>query len=307
MNRGWSYALFRESADLHGKAGAQWNCAAGLWMAMSDSTEDHWLSPDPLAGDISNPQSLNRYAYVLNNPTTLTDPLGLDPQQHSTTCYTSSCAHEHYGWGPYPGYNDSSYASGECVQDGVEGPCGSINWDSVAQCPNNLCEATGQDQNGVTHILTYWAFAGLAGVANGYYPGLGPLNPEAMGRYWADLYHSNVRENLREARGFIYEDLRAGIYVAGQPTPGTSDSSPFPGATPDYLSVYGGWLDYAFGDTFVGGDRVRFEGGGYGVTWVSTSTGRLLRDDGHGATCVVHPAPGGIYGGFGYPGDYPGC
>ena len=29
-------------------------------------------------GDITNPQSLNRYAYVLNNPTNLIDPLGLD-------------------------------------------------------------------------------------------------------------------------------------------------------------------------------------------------------------------------------------
>jgi len=36
-----------------------------------------WLSPDPMGGDIMNPQSLNRYAYVLNNPTSLTDPLGL--------------------------------------------------------------------------------------------------------------------------------------------------------------------------------------------------------------------------------------
>ena len=40
--------------------------------------QGRWLSPDPLAGDISNPQSLNRYAYALNNPTTLIDPLGLD-------------------------------------------------------------------------------------------------------------------------------------------------------------------------------------------------------------------------------------
>ncbi len=36
-----------------------------------------WMSPDPLGGDITNPQSLNRYAYALNNPTTLTDPTGL--------------------------------------------------------------------------------------------------------------------------------------------------------------------------------------------------------------------------------------
>jgi len=36
-----------------------------------------WMSPDPVAGDITNPQSLNRYAYVLNNPTNFIDPPGL--------------------------------------------------------------------------------------------------------------------------------------------------------------------------------------------------------------------------------------
>jgi RHS repeat-associated protein len=51
-----------------------------------------WLSPDPVAGDITNPQSLNRYAYVMNNPATLVDPLGLGspsgciPGQNTATC-----------------------------------------------------------------------------------------------------------------------------------------------------------------------------------------------------------------------------
>jgi RHS repeat-associated protein len=36
-------------------------------------------SPDPVAGTLSNPQSLNRYGYVLNVPTSLVDPLGLSP------------------------------------------------------------------------------------------------------------------------------------------------------------------------------------------------------------------------------------
>jgi len=44
---------------------------------MFSSDEGRWLSPDPLAGNILNPQSLNRYAYVMNNPTSFTDPLGL--------------------------------------------------------------------------------------------------------------------------------------------------------------------------------------------------------------------------------------
>ncbi len=38
------------------------------------------MSPDPYSGsyDMNNPQSLNRYSYVLNNPLAFTDRLGLD-------------------------------------------------------------------------------------------------------------------------------------------------------------------------------------------------------------------------------------
>ncbi len=39
-----------------------------------------WYSPDPLGGEVINPQSLNRYAYAMNNPTTYNDPLGLTEQ-----------------------------------------------------------------------------------------------------------------------------------------------------------------------------------------------------------------------------------
>jgi RHS repeat-associated protein len=38
-----------------------------------------FLSPDLMGGSVMNPQSLNRYAYVLNNPCVLIDPLGLTP------------------------------------------------------------------------------------------------------------------------------------------------------------------------------------------------------------------------------------
>jgi RHS repeat-associated protein len=44
--------------------------------------QGRWISPDPsgmAAADPTNPQSWNRYAYVMNNPLALSDPQGLDP------------------------------------------------------------------------------------------------------------------------------------------------------------------------------------------------------------------------------------
>jgi RHS repeat-associated protein len=54
--------------------------------------EERFLSPDPLDGDITDPQTLNKYAYVRNNPTNLTDPSGL------MTCSDDSCV----GFDPCP-------------------------------------------------------------------------------------------------------------------------------------------------------------------------------------------------------------
>jgi RHS repeat-associated protein len=47
------------------------------------SAQGRWLAPDSYLGsyDLTNPQSMNRYAYALNNPTSLVDPSGLDGEQ----------------------------------------------------------------------------------------------------------------------------------------------------------------------------------------------------------------------------------
>jgi len=44
----------------------------------NSSAMGRFMSPDPLAGHTEDPQTLNRYTYVRNNPLSLTDPTGLD-------------------------------------------------------------------------------------------------------------------------------------------------------------------------------------------------------------------------------------
>ncbi len=54
------------------------------------SSMGRFMSPDPLAGHTEDPQTLNRYVYVRDNPLSLTDPTGLDfylsCQKASDTC-----------------------------------------------------------------------------------------------------------------------------------------------------------------------------------------------------------------------------
>ena len=76
-----------------------------------------WLSPDPLGGDITNPQSLNRYGYVLNNPTTLTDPLGLWCIHGPGVYGGCGGAAGDWGWGTGPYGN-----SGTSIDSGDSGP-----------------------------------------------------------------------------------------------------------------------------------------------------------------------------------------
>jgi RHS repeat-associated protein len=86
-----AYAPFGETYSIKGSpttpyisfTGAQPDTISGTYdflFRKYSPTQGRWISPDPAglsAANISNPQSWNRYAYVLNNPLSLTDPLGL--------------------------------------------------------------------------------------------------------------------------------------------------------------------------------------------------------------------------------------
>ena len=58
-----------------------------------DPAAGRWLSPDPAGWAVvskADPQSLNRYAYVENQPMEATDPDGLDVTSIGNGCYEST-------------------------------------------------------------------------------------------------------------------------------------------------------------------------------------------------------------------------
>lgn len=78
-----------------------------------------FISPDPVPGSTGNPQSLNRYAYALNDPVNLTDPTGLCPAQD----YDNWCDHMGGGFGGWGGaswWGDASVGGGWSWSDWQE-------------------------------------------------------------------------------------------------------------------------------------------------------------------------------------------
>jgi RHS repeat-associated protein len=60
---------------------------------MMSSGFGRFMSPDPLDGDTEDPQTLNKYSYVRDNPLGLTDPTGMDSQGVGPTAIEEASIH----------------------------------------------------------------------------------------------------------------------------------------------------------------------------------------------------------------------
>lgn len=124
-----AYAPFGESYAQTGTTdlsftGMNQDAVANLYdfAAREYGTQGRWPSSDPAGMSSvrpSDPQTLNRYAYVMNNPLSLTDPLGL----HANDCWwTGTCMS---GGGPDPvggGPGGGNPYGGNCSWDGCSNP-----------------------------------------------------------------------------------------------------------------------------------------------------------------------------------------
>ena len=188
-------------------------------------TWGRWLNPDPAglaAASPANPQSLNRYAYALNNPTTLTDPKGLCPQGGNTNgspyCYGSGLGivlMEEFNLG-----GGTNWSANVCNVDGMGIPC---NWASIlvqsgaaVQCPSNACTGV----NGSGQIVQFKAFAD--GTSGYYLPGQAPQqNTLALELQWMEqLVHDNNSSGLPDSTAVCTAWKESGFNVLAHNTAG---------------------------------------------------------------------------------------
>jgi RHS repeat-associated protein len=191
--------------------------------ARYDSSQyGRFMTPDPLGGQLANPQSLNRYAYVRNNPMSLVDPAGMNPDSPGAgDCeevgFCDAIAEGDWGFGA--GFN------GVCGGD--FGACGSsfgfgsiadqngFNPESDVRCPNDERVGFGVADDGSMAIVQFYAFAGGT---TGYFNPL-DINQgvnEWTGKLYSDTGFQNyMRSTYATQLNSQYDRLSANLASLG--------------------------------------------------------------------------------------------
>jgi len=84
------------------------------------SSMGRFMSPDPLGGHLEDPQSLNKYSYVANNPLIRTDPTGLDFNLQCSGGNTATCQNGAQGT-TTTGANGKSTFTATVISNGKDG------------------------------------------------------------------------------------------------------------------------------------------------------------------------------------------
>jgi RHS repeat-associated protein len=88
------------------------------------SSMGRFMTPDPLGGHLEDPQTLNKYAYVRNNPTTLTDPTGLDIWLTGCGKDSGTCQNNYVGTTDKDGNFTRTHLTGDQTSDATLGAHG---------------------------------------------------------------------------------------------------------------------------------------------------------------------------------------
>lgn len=133
-------------------------------------------SLDPLAGSAANPQSLNRYAYVTNDPINL-----LDPEGEYEGCLLTECDQGVDGWG---GWDNFGGGGGWPASWGGEGESDPTNPGIVGVCPAQYQSCTTGFGPAGRYIIAQ------TGGGNGYVFYQQPFDDSRSGWawYWAPIH-----------------------------------------------------------------------------------------------------------------------
>jgi RHS repeat-associated protein len=173
------------------------------------STMGRFMQPDPagmMAVDIRSPQTLNRYAYVLNNPLSFTDPFGLD------CAYLNSS-----GTGVEKGGIDQHSSSGECAKTGgywVEGSVTNVSIGGDAETVS-LTGTTNGNTNNTSASYQQNATFDVGEYHNTF---ANPFNHIALGLHGGTLFGQNPRSD-RQFAWQIFAHNPGNVVVPGEIKP----------------------------------------------------------------------------------------